>query len=82
MFSSWVGKIPWRGEWLPTPVFLPGGPHGQRRVVGYGRGVTKSWTRRMDRHLDRNPAGPGAGQQRGAAAQTPQEVLTLRAMRV
>ena len=20
---SWVGKIPWRKEWLPTPVFLP-----------------------------------------------------------
>ena len=23
-FDLWVGKIPWRGEWLPTPVFLPG----------------------------------------------------------
>ena len=21
-FSPWVGKIPWRREWLPTPVFL------------------------------------------------------------
>ena len=21
-FSSWVGKIPWRREWLPTPVFF------------------------------------------------------------
>ena len=20
-FESWVGKIPWRREWLPTPVF-------------------------------------------------------------
>jgi len=20
----WVGKIPWRREWQPTPVFLPG----------------------------------------------------------
>ena len=28
---SWVGKIPWRKEWLPTPVFLPGEFHGQRR---------------------------------------------------
>ena len=27
-----VGKIPWRKEWLPTPVFLPGEFHdsGQR----------------------------------------------------
>ena len=23
-FDPWVGKIPWRREWLPTPVFLPG----------------------------------------------------------
>ena len=22
-FNPWVGKIPWRREWLPTPVFLP-----------------------------------------------------------
>ena len=29
------GKIPWRREWLPTPVFLPGEFHGQRSLVGY-----------------------------------------------
>ena len=29
MFKSWVGKIPWRREWLPTPVFLPGNFHEQ-----------------------------------------------------
>ena len=23
-FDSWVGKIPWRRDWLPIPVFLPG----------------------------------------------------------
>ena len=28
-------KIPWRREWLPTPVFLPGEFHGQRNLVGY-----------------------------------------------
>ena len=27
-FNSWVGKIPWRRERLPTPVFWPGGFHG------------------------------------------------------
>ena len=31
----WVGKIPWRRKWQPTPVFLPGESHGRRRVVGY-----------------------------------------------
>ena len=30
-FNPWVGKFPWRKEWLPTPVFFPGGFHGQRR---------------------------------------------------
>ena len=24
MFDPWVGKIPWRSAWKPTPVFLPG----------------------------------------------------------
>ena len=23
-FGPWVGKIPWRRKWQPTPVFLPG----------------------------------------------------------
>ena len=23
-FVPWVGKIPWRRVWQPTPVFLPG----------------------------------------------------------
>ena len=23
-FDPWVGKIPWRGKWQPTPVFLLG----------------------------------------------------------
>ena len=30
-----IGKIPWRREWLPSPVFLPGEFHGQRSLVGY-----------------------------------------------
>ena len=28
MFDPWVGKIPWRRERLPTPVFWPGEFHG------------------------------------------------------
>ncbi|XP_070324437.1 zinc finger MYND domain-containing protein 12 isoform X1 [Odocoileus virginianus] len=34
-FDSWVRKIPWRGVWQPTPVFLPGESHGQRSLVVY-----------------------------------------------
>ena len=33
-FDPWVGKIPWRRAWQPTPVFLPGESHGQRSLVG------------------------------------------------
>ena len=40
-FKSWIRKIPWRREWLPTPVFLPGESHGQRSLVGYS-----PWSRR------------------------------------
>ena len=35
MQNPWVGTIPWRKEWLPTPLFLPGECHGQRSLVGY-----------------------------------------------
>ena len=30
-----LGKIPWEGNGYPTPVFLPGDPHGQRSLAGY-----------------------------------------------
>ena len=34
-FDPWVGKILWRREWLPTPVFFLGESHRQRSLVGY-----------------------------------------------
>ena len=34
-FDAWVGKIPWRRKWQPTPVFLPGKFHGWRSLAGY-----------------------------------------------
>ena len=34
-FNPWMGKIPWRRAWQPTPVFLPGESHGQRKLAGY-----------------------------------------------
>ena len=33
-FDPWVGKIPRRRKWQPTPVFLPGKSR-QRRLAGY-----------------------------------------------
>jgi len=40
-FDPWAKKMPWRREWLHTPVFLRGESHGCKRLKGYspdGRG--------------------------------------------
>ena len=34
-FDPWVGKIPWRRERLPTPIFLLGELYGERSLAGY-----------------------------------------------
>ena len=34
-FNPWVGKIPWKRKWQPSPVFLPIESHGQRKLEGY-----------------------------------------------
>ena len=34
-FDPWVRNIPWKREWQPTPIYLPGKSHGQRSLVGY-----------------------------------------------
>ena len=34
-FNPWIRKIPWRREWLPTPVFLPGESQGRRSLASY-----------------------------------------------
>ena len=47
-FDPWVGKIPWRREWQPTPVFLPGEVHGQRSLTATVHGVAKSRTQLSD----------------------------------
>ena len=46
-FSPWVGKIPWRRAWQPTPIFLPGESLGQRSLAGYtpqGHRVRHDWS--------------------------------------
>ena len=53
-FDPWVGKIPWRIKWQPTPVFLPGESQGQRRLACYspgGRTEFSDWTTRNIKHL-------------------------------
>ena len=41
-FDSSVRKIPWRREWQPSPLFLPGESQGQRSLEGYS-----PWGRRV-----------------------------------
>ena len=43
--------VPWRRKWQSTPVFLPGGFHGQRILVGYSPwGRTESVTTELTLH--------------------------------
>ena len=41
-FDPWLGKIPWRREWQPTPVCLPAEFCGQRRLGATVSEVTES----------------------------------------
>ena len=34
-FNPWIGKFPWRREWLPTSVFFSGEFHRQGSLAGY-----------------------------------------------
>ena len=52
-FDLWVGKIPWRRKWQPTPVFLLEESHGQRSLVGYSPRGRKELgtTERLHTHM-------------------------------
>ena len=41
---SLLSFMHWRRKWQPTPVFLPGESHGQRRLEGFSPWVAKSQT--------------------------------------
>ena len=44
-FDPWIGKIPWRRKWQPTPVFLPEKLCGRRSLAGYSPCIAKNRTR-------------------------------------
>ena len=52
--QSWVGKIPWKRKWQPTPVFLPRKSHGQRSLVGYSLWGWKVWCDWARTHSNRS----------------------------
>ena len=50
-FDPWVGKIPWRRALQPTPVYLPGKSHGERRQASYSPwGHKESDTTEVTKH--------------------------------
>ena len=68
-FDPWVGKLPWRREWLPSPVFWPGEFHGLYSQWGFRESDTTerlwlhqraevqgshlTWNWRTDRHQEK-----------------------------
>ena len=48
VFHPWAGKIPWRREWQPTPVFLSEKSHGQRSLEGHSPWGCMSQTQLRD----------------------------------
>ena len=58
--DPWVGKIPRRRKWHPTPRFSPGESHGQRSLVGCGPRGRKEpdMTEHMHTHSWAAPLGP------------------------
>ena len=62
-FYPWVGKIPWRRKWQPTPVLLPGKSHGWRSLVGYNPWGHKEsdTTERLLFHFSLSCIGEGNG---------------------
>ena len=45
-FNPWVGKIPSKMEWLPTPILSPGKSRWQASLVGYS-----PWSHRVGHNL-------------------------------
>ena len=58
------GRFPWRREWQPTLVFLPGRSHGQRSLVGHsawgrkGVDTAERLTLSLSRHVTAHSCHP------------------------
>ena len=56
------GVRPWRRQWQPTPVLLPGKSHGRRILMGYPWGCEESdTTERLHFHFSLSGIGEGSG---------------------
>ena len=62
-FSPWVRKIPWRREWLPTPVYWPGEFHGLYTPWGHkGSDATERFSLSLSPSSSLEELGEGQGQ--------------------
>ena len=61
-FNPLVGRISWRWEQLPTPVFWPGESIDRRAWQATGHGFAKSWTWLSDFHFQIKGRNLGEGQ--------------------
>ena len=62
-FQLVASMLPWRRQWPPTPVFLPGKSHRQRSLVGcrpWGRSESDT-TERLHFHFSLSCIGEGNG---------------------
>ena len=72
-FDPWVGKVSWRREWQPTPVFLPGEAAWTQEPGGLqftgSQSVGYDWTTKREHNTgkaDEAPP-PSTGRARGAS---------------
>ena len=68
--NPWARKIPWRREWVPTPVFLLGEFHELRSLVGYnpwGHKELDATERLTHTHTHTHTRGRGCGEYTTAA---------------
>ena len=62
-FNPWVGAIPWRRAWQPSPVLLAGEGHGQSL-----EGCSPSSLKQLSTHAGRNKARPASSRAVGMGA--------------
>ena len=57
-FNPWIGRIPWRRNWQPTPVCLPENPTDRGAWQSAVHGAAKSRTRRPSLMMQLNHRAP------------------------
>ena len=82
MFNPWVGKIPWRREWQPTPVFLIGKSHRWRSLVSPSPWVhkesdTTEWLTHRRAQAGISEVWTDVGLERSSVAQTVKNPIAM-----